>query len=199
MRTKNKLVEGVGINDYEGSVKENGKPIKSYNVWRLMIRRCYCIKALGRNPTYVGCSVYPEWLSFSNFKKWFDENYVEGFVLDKDILVKGNKVYSPETCRFVPQYLNNLLIDSGRSRGELPLGVVELNKDNQKGRINSTYRAQCSNGYRRRLTKTFKTLPEAVAWYSATKKQVVKEQAQRAFLENAIKTDVYLALVRRRW
>jgi viroplasmin and RNaseH domain-containing protein len=60
-----------------------------------------------------------------------------------------------------------------------------------------TYRASCSNGYGERIDKTFKTVEEAQAWYSETKKHIVKEQAQRAFLENAIKTDVYLALVRR--
>lgn len=199
MRKKNKLVYGIGVNDYEESIRENGKSMKSYAIWHGMIQRCYSTKLQQTKPTYIGCSVCPEWLSFSNFKKWFDENYIEGFHLDKDILVEGNKIYSPKFCRFVPQYLNNLLTDRRNARGELPLGVSELNKDNQKSRINSTYRAKCNNGYGNDITKTFKTIQEAVAWYSATKKRIVKEQAVRAFLENAIKTDIYLALVRREW
>lgn len=199
MRSKIKLVCGVGTNNYDGPVTENGKPIKSYSTWTHMLERCYSNRFQIIQPTYIGCSVCEEWLSFSNFKTWFDANYVEGFHLDKDILVEGNKTYSPEFCRFVPQYLNNLLTDSRNARGELPIGLTELNKDNQKGRINSTYKAQCNNGYGKLLTKTFKTIQEAQEWYSETKKRIVKEQAQRAFLENAIKTDIYLALVRREW
>lgn len=57
-------------------------------------------------PTYEGCTVCDEWLYFSNFKKWFDENYIEGFQLDKDIIIRGNKVYSPQTCCFVPKEIN---------------------------------------------------------------------------------------------
>lgn len=186
MRTNNKLVYGVGVNDYDGPVTENGKNIKSYATWTNMIARCHSSKSLSRNQTYIRCSVCEEWLLFSNFKKWFDENYVEGFELDKDILVEGNKVYSPEFCRFVPHYLNSLLLDCGRCKSNLPKGV---------SRNANSYMAKCSNG--RLLTKTFKTVEEAKSWYSETKKRVVKEQAQRAFLENAIKTDVYLALVRR--
>ena len=198
MRT-NKLVCGVGVNDYDGPVTENGKPIKAYDTWHSMLRRCYCIKALGRNPTYIGCSVCEEWLSFSNFKTWYDENYKDGFHLDKDILVEGNKIYSSDTCRFVPQYLNKLLTDSGNARGNLPTGVVEQKLNLENKRLNSTYLVRCSDGYETRLNKTFKTIQEAVAWYSATKKRIVREQAVRAFLENAIKTDIYLALVRREW
>lgn len=98
----------VGINDmYFVS------DLKSYKTWDTMIRRCYSKYKQVENPTYIGCSVCEEWLTFSNFKRWFDENYIEGYELDKDILVKGNKVYSPETCCFVPKRLN-LLIRSMR-------------------------------------------------------------------------------------
>ena len=190
MRTKNKLVYGIGVNDFEGSTQENGKPIKAYVTWRHMLERCYSAKYQSSRPTYIGCSVCEEWLSFSNFKIWFDENYKEGFHLDKDILIEGNKVYSPEFCRFVPVYLNLLLIDHGRTRGALPLGICKNH---------NSYIAQCSDGYGKPLNKTFKTVSEAQEWYAATKKQVVKAQAVRAFLENAIKTDIYLALVRREW
>lgn len=199
MRKKNKLVYGIGVNDYEESIRENGKNIKAYNTWLHMLQRCYSTKLQQTKPTYIGCSVCPEWLSFSNFKKWYDENYIEGFHLDKDILVVGNKIYSPKFCRFVPVYLNSLLTDCGNSRGDLPLGVTESKPDIKSKKLNSTYKAKCSNGQGKQFSKTFKTIQEAVAWYSATKKRIVKEQAVRAFLENAIKTDIYLALVRREW
>lgn len=132
-------------------------------------------------------------------KKFYDENYKEGFQLDKDILKIGNKIYCQEYCRFVPNYLNSLLIDHGAARGDLPLGIT-ANKPNIKTRkINTTYRAECSTGYGDHISKTFKRVEEAQKWYSITKKRIVKEQVIRAFLENAIKTDVYLALVRREW
>ena len=197
MNRKNKLVCGHGINDYDGAMSISGRDIPSYTHWHSMLGRCYDPKCQAKYPTYIGCTVCQEWLLFSNFKKFYDENYKEGFVLDKDILKIGNKVYSPETCRFVPVYLNSLLIDSGAIRGDLPLGVSSLKPSIKSHRINITYRARCSNGYRKPITKIFKTVEEAQEWYSITKKSIVKEQAIRAFLDNAIKTDVYLALVRR--
>lgn len=108
MRKKNKIY-GVGFNDYEGCVRTNGETLKSYNVWRNMISRCYNTK----NSRYIwyglkGVKVCDEWLLFSNFKKWFDENYIDGYCLDKDIKQKGVdcKVYSPETCLFIPKSEN---------------------------------------------------------------------------------------------
>ena len=92
------LVSGVGINDIEINTKD-----KCYKVWHSMMNRCYSKKYHSKFPTYQNCSVCNEWTYLSNFKRWFDENYVDGYVLDKDILVKGNKVYSPETCCFVPE------------------------------------------------------------------------------------------------
>ena len=194
---KNKLVHGVGFNNTVELVNINGKFIHSYLTWRSMLGRCYSHKTHNRQPTYIGCTVCDEWLYFSNFKKWYDNNYIEGYHLDKDILVEGNKIYSPDTCRFVPRYINNLLNDRMNARGDLPLGVHEQKPNILNCRITTTYQAQCSGTAKKVLTKTFKTIAEAVVWYSETKKRIVKEQAQRAFLANEIKSDVYLALTRR--
>lgn len=195
----NVIVQGVGINDLDEPIFGNGKHVRYYSAWARMLQRCYSLKFQQTNVTYIGCSVCDEWKYLSNFKKWFDENYVEGFHLDKDILVEDNKEYGPETCRYVPEYLNKLLNDSKKTRGDFPLGVSEQKPNPKSGRVNSSYVAQCSNGYGKHLQKTFKTIEEASAWYSVTKARIVKEQAQRAFLDNAIKTDVYLALVRRKF
>jgi hypothetical protein len=127
-------------------------------------------------------------LYFSQFKAWYDENYREGFQLDKDILVPGNKIYSPESCRYVPPYINSLLLDCGASRGELPLGI---------DRNRTAFRAACSNRQGKRVSRNFGTVEDAVAWYKETKKCIVKQQAIHAFLANEIKSDVYLALVQR--
>jgi hypothetical protein len=76
------------------------------NVWRGMLRRCYCEKQQSRNPSYIGCSVCVEWHNFQTFAKWFEENYIEGFQLDKDTKVVGNRVYSPNTCVFISKTEN---------------------------------------------------------------------------------------------
>ena len=187
---KRKLVCGVGVNDYNGNMSVNGRAIKSYAIWHAMIERCYSFKKQLKMPTYIGCSVCDEWLYFSNFKEWYDANYKENFELDKDILIKGNKIYSPETCRYVPKYINQLLVYSNRTHKDLPLGISQSSSG--KG-----YEMQCNNGYGKNIQHHHKTIEAAVADYSVTKKKVVKQQAVRAFLDNSIKTDIYLALIRR--
>lgn len=118
---------GVGIIGNEKTKDENGETIKSYSVWTSMLKRCYSDKCQKKQPTYKGCCVCEEWLNYSNFKKWFNDNYyeIEGeqMNLDKDILVKGNKIYSPETCVFVPKKINTLFVKSNKSRGKYPIGV----------------------------------------------------------------------------
>lgn len=190
MGKKRGLVCGVGINDYEGSCRENSKVIKSYNIWTAMLNRCYGEKKLIKNPTYISCSVCDEWSYYSNFKAWFDENYKEGYQLDKDILVEGNKIYRPDACVFIPQYLNTLLTDHRNARGDLPLGVTKHG---------SNYKAQCANGQGKQLNKTFKTIEEAQQWYSITKSKVVKDQVDRALADNVIELDIYEALIRRKF
>jgi len=190
MRTKNKLVAGVGANDYEGSIVINGQTIKSYNTWTHMLQRCYDSKYQTRKPTYIGCTVCSEWLNFSSFKTWFDSNYKEGLALDKDILKPGNKQYGPDTCRFVPRYINNLLLDSGRSRGPYPLGV---------SKHGSGYQMKCNDGSGKLIQRYYKTVAEAIVDYALTKAKVVKQQADRALVEGSIQLDVYNALINRKW
>lgn len=130
-----KLVCGIGINDagYVVSKEVNGKQVlcKFYKTWRSMLQRCYCPKLQVRQPTYKGCSVCPEWLTSSNFKSWMEKQDWEGNRLDKDLLVQGNKVYSPETCVFVSVMVNNFILNSQASRGGLPIGVSLHRKTNQ--------------------------------------------------------------------
>jgi len=93
---------GVGV--YKSQI--NKKQTKVYKTWHAMLHRCYDEKTQKRYPTYKDCIVDEQWHNFQNFAKWFDENYIDGFDLDKDILVKGNRVYSTETCCFVPGEIN---------------------------------------------------------------------------------------------
>ena len=93
---------GVGITGLETIRDENGELLDSYICWRDMLRRCYSAKYQEKQPTYKGCRVCDDWLYYSNFKNWYDKSYYEvenkTSQLDKDILIKGNKVYSPDTC-----------------------------------------------------------------------------------------------------
>jgi hypothetical protein len=189
MHTKNKLVQGVGINDCGDSVKINGQHIQSYRCWVHMIQRCYNQKRLSKYPTYVECTVASEWLYFSNFKKWHDANYREGFDLDKDILFEGNKVYSANTCRFVPHYIN-LLLTTRRVINNLPIGI---------SKHGNNYAAFCSDGNCGRLSKCSSDIQYLVNWYSETKTKVVREVATRALLTGDIQQDVFDALVARKF
>lgn len=131
MRRKIKLVANVGRNDYEGRVRIDGELIQSYITWSDMIRRCYDTKFHKKNPTYKDCSVCEEWLSFKNFKEWHDQNYSTGLdkslatrlELDKDLLVEGNKIYSPETCVFIPHKVNVFLANKRSNNQSGYLGV----------------------------------------------------------------------------
>ena len=130
---------GVGyIGEGKYKVWENGKNTKCYKTWHNMLNRCYDEKFHEKYPTYIGCKVDKNWHNFQNFAEWYYNNYyeIEGgkMCLDKDILYKHNKVYSPKTCIFVPQTINSLFVKRDNNRGESVIGTSLKN-----GR----YRVQC--------------------------------------------------------
>jgi len=152
----------------------NGKHTRTYTIWKGMFDRCYNIKYQLRLPTYINCTVCEEWYNFQNFGKWYDENYYEienhMMSLDKDILIKGNKIYSPETCIFVPQNINTLFIRHGIHRGKYPIGVTIEGKK---------FYASCKNhkGKRTRLG-THNTPEEAFDAYKKYKENIIKQVAE---------------------
>lgn len=122
------LVYGVGVNDagYAVSKHENKKCVwrcPFYMKWVGMLKRCYSEKTKEAQPSYEGCTVCEEWLVFSSFKSWMEKQDWEGKSLDKDLLIKGNKVYRPDACVFVSSRVNNFLIESNKARGEFPIGA----------------------------------------------------------------------------
>ena len=136
LNKRNKLVRGVGVNDADYNVVEietdEGKQkivwqCPYYRKWMAMLGRCYSENVQSRQPTYKGCSVCDEWLIFSNFKKWMEQQDWKEKHLDKDLLMEGNKVYCPEHCIFVDGAINNFVIDRGSSRGEYMIGVSWVN------------------------------------------------------------------------
>ena len=148
-----KLVYGVGINDADYVVQKwdiiivNGKQKKKliwfcpyYRAWTSMLKRCYSIKTQNNQPTYIGCTVTDEWLTFTVFKNWMMTQDWEDNQLDKDLLFEGNKVYSPETCVFVSGMVNTFTTDRGNDRGEFLIGVCW-----DKGK--SKFKSQCGNPF----------------------------------------------------
>lgn len=137
MKVSKRLVYGVGINDadYVTQVKETVGMFEGereqeviwlcpfYVRWTSMLARCYSEKQQLKQPTYRGCSVTSEWLTFSNFKAWMEVQDWEGKQLDKDLLSPGNKVYGPDTCVFVDVKVNSFVNESTASRGKWPIGV----------------------------------------------------------------------------
>jgi len=134
IKNRNKrAVFGVGYIGYgEYSAKTNNKLNVSYSRWLGILKRCYYESYIIDNPSYKGCSVAEEWHNFQNFAKWFEENWKpwmdSSWQIDKDILIKGNKIYSPETCCFVPHQINNLYLKSNCKNKEMPLGVIKKGK-----------------------------------------------------------------------
>ena len=103
---------------------------------------------------------------------WFNENYYkiagEKMELDKDILYKGNKIYSRDTCIFVPQRINTLFVKNDNARGKGPIGVDQLPSGN--------YIARCSNGFGKYIhLGTYNTKEEAFHVYKNYKEKVIKE------------------------
>lgn len=147
---RNKPIRGFGINDADYFVKQhamiNGKTTRIWTCpfyvrWVSMVDRCYANLTEGRS-NYSDCTVHEDWKYFSNFKSWMETQDWEGKQLDKDILFKENKVYSPQTCIFVDQKVNKFLCESNATRGEFPIGV---SYDKRTGKYLSRARALYPN------------------------------------------------------
>lgn len=148
-----KLVYGVGINDADYQTREyitveggDGKKKQKvvwrcpfYSRWQSMLTRCYSHKHQEKHPTYIGCYVCDDWLTFSKFKQWMEKQEWEGKQLDKDILYPQNKLYSPETCVFVDGRVNNFVTECNSSRGQWMIGVNWYKAKNK-------FQARCNDG-----------------------------------------------------
>ena len=176
-----KIVLGVGINDVSGAMRT-----VAWRKWESMLTRCYGIDNNGKRPTYKECTVCDEWLIFSNFKAWFEENYREGYYLDKDLLIRGNKIYSPHTCCFVPHKINTLILDRGRDRGVYPIGVSKQGNKFQVG---------VNVDGKRKYIGLYDTMEEAFDAYKQAKECHIKEVAAEYYSDGKISKQVYDALM----
>lgn len=126
------LLHGVGIKDVDYNVYKTGSVdgkrkvlwhCPFYKTWSRMLERCQSEKLHVKYPTYRGCSFISNWVYLSNLKAWMETQDWEGKQLDKDLLVPGNKLYSPETCVFVDQRVNTFITESTSARGKFMIGV----------------------------------------------------------------------------
>lgn len=156
---------------------------KIYDIWKRIIDRCCDEKYQEKYPTYKDVTVCAEWYDFHNFSKWYESNYIETFHLDKDVLCRNCKIYSPETCCFVPREINNLFTNRYNKRGIYPLGVSKLN---------NLFKSNISiNGLRVHLG-LFKTPQEAFEVYKIAKENYIKEKANE--WKGKITEEVYNAM-----
>jgi hypothetical protein len=175
--SQRKLAYGVGINDapYNTSVTVKGKVYycSYYRRWRCMLDRCYSLAIHSLEPTYKGCVVCSEWLLFSNFKAWMKTQDWKGKELDKDLLVQGNKVYSPDYCIFVSAKINKLFSTGTNCNSKTKKGT-SYDKKNKK------YRAACNSGYKHsKNLGLFDTEIEAHDAYKEFKYNAIKEVAMK--------------------
>lgn len=164
----------IGIGKFKPCDK-NGKHTKCYNTWLHMLERCYCSKYHEKKPSYKGCTVCEEWWNFQVFAEWYYEHYYEieseKMNLDKDILHKGNKIYSPDTCVFVTQFINGLFTKRNKLRGEYPIGV---------SKYGNKFVAQLCKGYGKSIPLgRYDTPEEAFLAYKKAKEAYIKEVAEK--------------------
>lgn len=187
---------GVGIvgNKYPTYIKETKKCLKEYGIWHSMLRRCFSEKCKERWQCYKDATCDPLWFYYENLYEWIHNqaNYNSikelDYNLDKDILFKGNQMYSPNTCVLVPQNVNKLFTKNNTKRGKYPIGVIFEEK---KG----LYSAYCGDGKRQRHLSYYKTVEQAFNAYKEYKESVIKRIAQEEFDKGTITEQCYQALM----
>lgn len=176
----------IGIGKYGASQQYK----KIYTVWRMMFDRCYGDNQYHTKACYDGCTVDPGWFNFQNFAKWYEDNYyeIEGqrMQIDKDILHKGNTVYSPDRCMIVPNEINALFVKRKLQRGNTPIGVY-YNKNM------NAYVAFCwAGGKLKEYLGSYCAPEDAFNAYKIRKEQYIKEIADK--YKDKIPVQLYDAL-----
>lgn len=182
-------VYGVGVVGEEPT-KIRGVHEKEYRMWKNMLERCYSEDFLMKNRTYANCKASDNFKHYPYFKEWCNNQIGfgnEGWELDKDILVKGNKVYGEDTCCFVPREVNTLFIVNKKIRGALPVGVY-FNKANQKF-VSNVSKGSSTREY----LGSYLTPEEAFYVYKQAKEAYIKEVANK--WKDKIDPRVYEALM----
>ena len=183
-------VYGVGILGTKYLASINGVQTKEYKLWCCMLERCYSDSYQKKRPTYEGCEVSDNFKYYEYFYEWCNKQIgfdVKGWHLDKDLLIKGNKVYSESTCVFLPQEINTLLVKREALRGEHLIGVYW-------DKTRKAFRATVNkNKGKQEHLGLFTTEIEAFNTYKQAKETFIKEQAEK--WKSQIDTRAYNALM----
>lgn len=185
-----RLVHGFGFNDKKYKTRlPSGKNTVAYSLWSNMVSRCYSPVMLNTYPTYRDCEISEDFRNFSYFHDWLyqqDIHKIDSPNVDKDIVRKGNKIYSPSDCIVLPVELNNLMISRKADRGELPLGVSWRKRELR-------FIAQCNIGGKRKTLGYFDCKIEAFECYKYHKEAEIHRLA--SIWSDRIHARAYEALI----
>lgn len=188
-------VYGVGMTGNKYPAKINGRNTREYDTWTNMLQRCFNIKLKDKQPSYEDVACCEEWLYFENFYEWLHsqpnfDRWINGkrWAIDKDILNKRNKVYSPENCCLIPQNVNCLFLKREAERGKYPIGV-SYRKDG--------FLASCHNPFtnKREELGYYSTPEKAFEVYKSYKEDLIKQVAQIEYDNGNITKECYEAMI----
>ena len=182
------LLKGEVINPYYPTIHGKGfigvgkytsKDKKLYDLWTAMLGRCYAEVAIEKHKAYKDVEVCEDWLNFQNFAEWcdkskffhFSDSRGKRYQLDKDLLSKGNKIYSPDTCCFIPQEVNKLI-----ARKTIDTGKTGVYYHDKNGKFSAQVR---QGGQKFKFLGYFDTEESASKAYRAAKESHVKVVANR--------------------
>lgn len=186
---------GVGMIGGKYKTKGNNGTFKEYTTWMNMLKRSFDQNYKEKFPTYRNVTCCDEWLLYENFYEWLhnQENFDkwlsgDRWALDKDILKKGNNVYSPENCCLVPNKVNSLFLKRNADRGNLPIGV----RKNGKG-----FSASCGNPITNKVERlgTYKTKEQSFLIYKNRKEEIIKQIANIEYDKGDITKQCYEAMM----
>ena len=192
-----KTLYNMGYIGVGHKLKYNNKFTKEARLWHSMLERCYSEQYKKKKPTYKDVMCCDEWLCYQNFYEWIhnQENFdswitLEKSAIDKDILIKGNKLYSPDTCCLVPYNVNGLFTKSDALRGKYPIGVI-FNKDH------NCLEVQINNSItnKREHYSNFYNVNDAFLKYKERKEEIIKQVAQEEFDKGTITRRCYEAMM----
>ena len=188
-------VYGVGIvgEKYQSHIGQ--RATKEYSAWKGIIQRSFDKEYKNEKSTYKNVTCCKEWLLFENFYEWIhnQSNFDKwlnnkNWHVDKDILKKGNKIYSPQTCCLVSQRVNALFIKDNAKRGSLPIGVTKSQH---------RYTSQCrdAENNKTKYNGSYDTVEEAFEAYKKYKENVIKIVAQEEYDNGNITEECYRAMM----